>query len=356
MKKPVVVHIVQHLAVGGIETLVLDIQQASKDDEVHIISLQDTQASAVKEWPRLAGLESRLHFLDKKEAWQLSLFWKCWRLLRQIKPTLVHTHHVGPLLYGNITARFAGIKNRIHTEHDTWHLAIPSFLFLERFALFLARPTVVANAKRVAAGLKKAIPSCQPRVIYNGINTERFSPGDPLAARKHFQLPAEAVLIGCAARLEEVKGHQYLIEAMKQLPEHFHLVLAGTGDCEVALRNQAQQLGLANRVIFLGRVDAMPLFHQAMDVFCLASITEGLPLAPMEAQACNKPVVLTDVGGSSEAACPLTSHLVPSQEPGILSEALLDRVSTPLENDPRDFVLKKRSLEAMLSAYRKLRE
>jgi glycosyltransferase involved in cell wall biosynthesis len=133
----------------------------------------------------------------------------------------------------------------------------------------------------------------------------------------------EGALIGCAGRLEQVKGQDLLVEAIARLAmPDVHLVLAGSGNEARTLQSRVDALGLSHRVHMPGRVDDMPRFYQALDLFCLPSRREGMPLAPLEAQACGVPAVVTDVGGAAETVCPRTGMRVPPNDVTALSAAL----------------------------------
>jgi len=114
-------------------------------------------------------------------------------------------------------------------------------------------------------------------------------------ARRALRLPDSGRLIGSAGRLEPVKGHALLIEALAALPTDVTLVLAGDGSQRPILEALAARLGVAERVHFLGHIDSIVTFYRALDVFCLPSVAEGLPLSVLEAQACGVAAVV--VGG-----------------------------------------------------------
>ena len=354
MKQPVIAQIAQHLAPGGIETMVLDLQScASSPEQVHIISLEGTEASLKQHWPRLKNVP-RLHVLDKQPGIQFSAIRQLAGLLRSLQVDVVHTHHVGPMLYGGLAAKLAGCGH-VHTEHDAWHLANLKRRILVGAFFHLLRPTVIADAQLVAQSIERYIPLFPTKVIMNGINTARFQPGDQSKARQDLNLPADVQVIGCAARLTAVKSHDTLISAFSQLPENTHLALAGGGELEASLRLQADSLGIADRIHFMGVVEDMPTFFHAIDVFCLASQREGLPLSPLEAQACGRNVVLTDVGGCSEAICPDYGLLVPTGDPESLSTALQRQLDEGCSDEARQaarsFVREHGDLERMIDQY-----
>ncbi len=355
MHKRRVLQIVQHLQPGGIETMALDLmRKASSDTDVHLLSLEGHKKECLHAWSRLQPYADRLHFMQKRSGLDFKTIMRMVKRIKTLDIDVVHTHHIGPLVYGGLAARIAGVDRLIHTEHDAWHLGNRKRRWLQTAVTKLTRPVVVADADLVAEAVKSAIPSITPAVIHNGVDTSKFFPGDKTKARTQFGLPLDVQLIGCAARLEEVKGHESLLSAMAALPDTIHLALAGDGGLRKILEHLSSILEISHRVHFLGSIDDMPAFHRALDVFCLSSKKEGLPLSPLEAQASGVPVVLTNVGGCSEAVCPETGYLVQPNSQKCLSEALLNALNSAADGNPRDFVLHNRNLEQTISAYEAL--
>lgn len=349
------VQVVQHLTPGGIETMALDLLHFSKGhDKKIIISLEGTAEVAIAQWPRLKPVSDQLIFLDKKEGIRPSVILKLSRLFKELDVDVVHTHHIGPLLYAGLAARLAKIEYLVHTEHDAWHLADFKRRKLQRLIISLTHPLLVADADTVADNMKKFLKLNQVHVVKNGIDTERFKPGDKALARKQLGLPQHVPLIGCSGRLEEVKGHKGIISALAKLPENIHLTIAGAGSEEVNLRRQVDALSLKSRVHFLGRVDEMPTFYQALDVFCLPSLNEGLPLSPLEAQSCDIPTAVTDVGGSREALCPSSGELIPAENIDAMATSLHNLLQKPYKN-ARTFVQQGGDVRQMAQAYTDLR-
>lgn len=155
--------------------------------------------------------------------------------------------------------------------------------------------------------------------------------------------------------MEEVKGHKYLIEALAHLNSDVHLALAGSGSLRRSLQQLAEKLGIAERVHFLGNQDDMPRFYQCLDVFCLPSLNEGLPLAPLEAQACGVRAVVTNAGGAAEALCPDTGILVPPGDAQALADAIQLALAGAEDASPRRFIEASRNLKAMAQSYAHLR-
>ncbi|MBL4822259.1 MAG: glycosyltransferase [Colwellia sp.] len=350
--KPVIVHVVQHLKPGGIESFALEFQRAAQPFyDVHIISLEKHQVKNY--WNNIRGFEQFIHQLDKKPGWQANIFWQLKSFFEKVQPMYVHTHHIGPLIYGGMAARMANIEHLIHTEHDAWHLVDTKPRLLQKLIVSLVRPIFVADAKFVAEQVHHLIPSLRPIVIANGIDTDKFKPStlDKKMLLKQAGLPTKLKYIGCAARLEPVKSHDVLIKALAKLPKDIALLLAGTGSLKAQLQQLAIDLQLQKRVFFLGHIADMTTFYPLIDVFCLSSANEGLPLSPLEAQACGIPAVLTDVGGCREAVCSKTGFIVHPNNPELLSQALMKAFNQNSADSPRVFIESQRSLKKMIRQY-----
>lgn len=353
MQSPIV-HVVQHLAPGGLEVMALELARAqSATRPAFVLSLEGDADSAMRAWPRLGAHRERLLFMGKRPGLDAALPARLIRLFRRLRPAAVHTHHVGPLLYAGPAARLAGVR-RLHTEHDAWHLNEPRRRRLVRGALALARPVLVADAPHVADAVRDTLGVARPMVVLNGVDTDRFTPQDRTQARAALRLPAQACIVGIAARLEHVKGVDVAITALARLRDVL-LAVAGQGSQAEALLAQARALGLSHRVRFLGLVEDMPEFFSACDVVCLPSRNEGLPLAALEAQACGARLVATEVGGTPAACDPATARLVPPSDPEALARALSAALRATA-GDPRGFALRHASLAATARAYLDLAE
>ena len=349
-----VAHIVQHLRPGGIESLALEMLRAGGDRSRQIVvSLDGAQPEALAAWPRLDAFADSLRFLGKAPGLAPGLPLRLARLLRRERVTVVQTHHVGPLLYGGVAARLAGAR-LLHVEHDAWHLDDPARARLMRGLVRLLRPQIVAVSDVVArrAGPVLGRPVA---VVRNGVDLERFRPGDRDAARRGLGLGdlVGAPLVVCGARLEPVKGVDMLIEAMGYLPPGVNLAIAGDGSARADLERLAERLA-PGRVRFLGRIDDMPALFGAADVCALPSRAEGLPLSLLEAQATGCPVVATDVGGMPDAVDPESGRVVPSGDPRALAEALAAVLAAVPGIGPRAFVERTYALPRMMDTYARL--
>jgi glycosyltransferase involved in cell wall biosynthesis len=141
-------------------------------------------------------------------------------------------------------------------------------------------------------------------VIPNGINLARSESGfSRQEARARFDLDDDTCVVGTVGRLEEQKGHRYLLEAIKHIKRsglRVVLLLVGGGREEAALRQCANSLNIEDDVRFLGMRDDLGDLFRAMDIFAMPSLWEGLSLAMLSAMAAGLPVIATNVGGVSD--------------------------------------------------------
>lgn len=186
-----------------------------------------------------------------------------------------------------------------------------------------------ATAHIVTAGeaLKKELverngfPAERIDSVPTGIDTERFRPGDKLAARKTLGLPLEKTLVGIVATLRSWKGHRFLLEA---LPKDAGLVIVGDGPQRPMLDAQVAKLGIGYKVLFAGNQQDVVPWLQSFDVFALPSYAnEGVPQALIQAMLCALPCVTTNIGSMAELAIhEQTALVVPPQDVSALRTAL----------------------------------
>lgn len=350
-KKVNVVQVVQHLAQGGIETMAVNMANSLTDKtNMHLLSLTSHNEAILADWPRANTINVPWCGMQKSAGIDIRLVHRLADYFVKHDIDVVHTHHIGPLLYAGLAAKKAQCRV-IHTEHDAWHLASFKHRWLQQGLLKLIKPTVIADASAVATAFEQYIHTPVDDVIVNGIDLHTFIPGNSDGARSALGLPVGVKLVGSAGRLEKVKGHRYLIDALAQLPNDYHVAIAGHGSLSRSLQIQAEKLNVSQRVHFLGHIEEITEFYQALDCFCLPSLQEGYPLSSLEAQACDIPVVVTDVGGSKDTLCPFTGIAVLPQN----SEMLADNIMTSITNkslfSPRQHVFEHNNFMTTMQQY-----
>lgn len=175
----------------------------------------------------------------------------------------------------------------------------------------------------------------QAQLLHNALNVTRFSqPTGHLLTRAELGLPTDAYLIGSVGRLRPQKGYPILLAAAAQVRQtlpHAHFVLIGDGELRPQLEAQAQQLGIADAVTFLGPRHDVEQLYGLLDLFVSSSLWEGLPTVILEAMAAGCPVVATAVAGSRDlVGKDERGLLAPPNDPAALAAAIVRLAQTPL--------------------------
>lgn len=351
------VHVVQHMGPGGIETLVLDLL-ASGSTHDRVFSLEGNTEDLAEAWTLLPPLGSRFEAFGKRPGKDLGLVFRLRKRLAALRPAAVFVHHIGPLIYGGTAARLARCPKLVHVEHDVWqyekggsgHSAMRRRTIAALFFRAL-RPEHIAVSATTAETVARISGSSKVRVIAPGVRLDRFRPADEGIIRKLLGLNSTIKVIGSVGRLSEEKGHLFLIRSISSCANNVHLVLVGDGPMRPVLEAEVRQLGLGQRVHFMGHRDDVEALMPGFDIFCLPSLNEGLPRTLLEAQACGVPVVASDTGGVREAVCPATGLMVQPGNPETLRAAFLEVLSRDHAGDPRAFIAAKFSFEKTLTSF-----
>lgn len=253
--------------------------------------------------------------------------------LRADRVDILHAHQYTPYFYGALANLRAGRQARvILTEHGR---AYPDIVGTKRrlvnrwFLQHLASDVnAVARFSAEAVQQNDGFSKWPISIIPNGIETSRYGEGagDVASARQTLGLPPERRYVTCVARFHPVKDHKGLVAAFASIATahpDVDLVLAGDGQLRGALEQQVRELGIVDRVRFLGVRRDVPVVLRASDLFVLGSESEGASITVLEAMASGLPIVTTNVGGNPE----LVRHeqeglLVPRSDPPAFAAAM----------------------------------
>lgn len=197
---------------------------------------------------------------------------------------IVHSHN------SSLAAWHGGLGNQVEAKTDKWNKKRIRQIATDYFACSEAAREWMFPPSGRCRDLVRIIP--------NGIDTGRFAfdADDRLTTRKELGIPIDALCIGHVGRFSKEKNQIFLVEMIASIPQEKrpYLVLLGDGATRPAIEGRAEELQVRDRVVFCGLQDETCRFYSAMDVFCMPSIHEGLPVSAVEAQASGLPLLLAD--------------------------------------------------------------
>jgi glycosyltransferase involved in cell wall biosynthesis len=272
-------------------------------------------------------------------------FVKIYRLIKILKPTIVHTHSSKAGILGRLAAKTARIKIIVHTIYGPlpFHPDQPKlvrwfYTFVERITTkWTNKLTSVADVlvrQTLEAGVGK--PE-QFQVVRSGIEIEKFLniPDHSAELRRQYGINESDNVIGVVSILVPRKGHRFLLEIAPRIIERFpraKFLFVGDGVLREAIKLEALEKGIIDRIIFTGQVkeELLPHLIRLMDVLVHPSLREGLPKVIPEAYLLKKPVVCFDIDGVNEVVVNnKTGYILPPKDTEKLYQAIEILLSNP---------------------------
>jgi glycosyltransferase involved in cell wall biosynthesis len=251
---------------------------------------------------------------------------------------VVHCHLLGANVIAKPIAALCGVPVRINHDHCNDKLTDPRPWALAadtRTNRFSTHVIAVSETTRAFVEEHEGVPRERTSTIHNGIDCElhRPRPERRAEARRRWALPEEAFVVAGIGRLTFQKNFALFLDVaaavLARHPRAF-FVLAGTGEDDAALREQARRLGIAERVRFLGYVGDMAALYPALDAMLLTSRYEGLPITILEAMASGVPIVASRLDGIAEVlADGRDAALVMADDAGQFTERVSELIEQP---------------------------
>lgn len=304
-----VLQVVGRMDRGGIETMIMNLYRNIDRSKVQFdfLAHYGREAAYNEEIRTLGGRIYEMPALkDEKHVY----YWKLFEYISALNKFFAE-HREYKIIHGHMTntasiympiAKKYGVNCRIAHSHNTQGKA-----GLSGYVTEFLQKAVCKNATDWFACSKAAakwfypeeeIASGRVKIIANAVDAEkfRFNIEKRMQMRKQLALE-DALVIGCVARFRPEKNHLFLLKVLKKILEirgNAVLLFAGEGPSECLVKEKALEMGIAEKVIFLGMRTDIPDVMQAMDVFALASFWEGLPVVGIEAQASGLHCVVSD--------------------------------------------------------------
>lgn len=324
---PLVAHLVYSFGCGGLQTLLAEcINRIPAQRYRHaVICLTPSRGEA----ERIERADVAFYDLHKPPGKSPATHLALWRLLRRLRPAILHTYNVGAIEY-NATALLAGVPVRIHAEHGRDSVEIDGrhrrYNLLRRL-LVPAIDAYVPVSNDLAGWLRHTIgiPESRIAMVANGVDTARYAPAPAAAVA-----PPRPVWIGTVGRADRIKNHAGLLEIFALLLERFppprfdlRLAIVGDGPLLETLRKRVAAAGWSERVWLPGARGDVAAILRGWSVFVLPSLSEATPVVILEAMASGLPVVASRVGGVPQLVLEgRTGFLADPSEPQAFADAI----------------------------------
>lgn len=367
IRPPKILHVVISMVVGGAERLVYDMVKypafVANRPSICCMDTRGELGEKLQQEGYTVHCKGRLPGLD------LDMITWLRDIIKQEKVDVVHAHQYSPLFYAVPAALLAGRVKVVYTEHGRFYPERKSWkrsLFNPLLAMGVDHLVSISEATAQAMSTYDNFPLHRIKVIHNGIDCSNMNPVlDRKAKRQELGLSETCRVIGTAARLNSIKNIQMMLRVLKlvlqQVPDTC-LVIAGQGEEEERLRALASDLGIADRVNFIGLRFDLPEIYQLFDVFLLTSFSEGISVTLLESMASGVPSVVTDVGGNREVVVEgETGALVPVDDDQLMSQRICELLqnqdkASQMRLAAREHVGREFSVQWMMEAYCQLYE
>lgn len=361
-----VVLVIDDLEYGGAQRQVIELANNMDRDrfDVHVCTLSDY----VPLGKQLKDSEHRLHIVVKKNKVDFTVVPRLARLLKSLNADIVHSYLFSSDIASRLAGRLAGTKLIIGSERNANYYPKKRNILAYKLTRRCVDLTI-ANSKAGAQFNSKTFgqPASDYRVVYNGVDTDRFRPRNRDQMRDELGIPLQSRVIGTFASFKSQKNHTMLLRAFKKVLASFpdaQLLLVGhqlygnmmdTGDYKSKTERLINELGIRNQCTFLGNRDDVERIYPTCYVTALSSLYEGTPNALLESMACGIPVVATNVCDNS--------YVVKEGETGFLVEVgdverMAGQIQVLLENEilrrkmsqeARDWILQKFSIKQLVT-------
>lgn len=307
MRKPRrVLFVLPELKQGGAERVVFNI--VSKMDRDYFLP-QIAWFHGDRFYP-FDTIDVPMFFVDKQPGLDFRAMQFMSDLIKRERIDIINPHHFMPLFYSFFGSKIEHRRKLVYTEHSVWEAErVAGYWKIITKLMLFRTDALVGVSPEITEYLKKkyGLGNNKTRTIINAVDTDYYKPGDR-EGQLRFDLGYNAshILIGMVGNFRQIKNHQMLVKAFEKIVSLFpecRLILIGQGfaddseNTEESIKKQIQESGLVDKVRLLGYRNDVQNILQILDIFCLTSHREGLPLSVIEAMATGLPVIGTDTDG-----------------------------------------------------------
>jgi len=345
--------------VGGGESHLISLLQHLDRTHFEPIVLSFSYGPMVE---RLKKAGFKCYVVNSQKAFDIKVWYNVLQIMKKEKIDIVHAH--GTRAFSNIVlqTKILGLPV-IYTVHgwsfhdDQNYLTHIVRVNVERLLVQVARQTILVSDSNCLTA-EQYIRKKNYKIIYNGVDTNKYSPSTYSSyIRKDFKIPHDIFLIGYIARITKQKAPLDMIDAFAKVHakyQNVRLLMIGEGDMKNETIKKVAAMNLQDYIYLDDFRQDVPELLNTLDVFCLPSLWEGLPIALLEAMAAEKAVIATNVDGSKEIIQNMKNGiLISPQKPSQLADSIIhlyenEENRKQLGKEARKTVLKKYDVSKMV--------
>ena len=325
-----ILHVVTYMGRGGLETMLMNYYRAIDRTKVQFdfLTHRDFRADYDDEIEALGGKIYRLPNLNPFSRSYLGALDRFFREHPEYR--IVHSHLDCMSAIPLKEAKKHGVPVRIGHAHNSNQPRDAKYLLKLFYKRMIAGQATQLFACSDEAG-RWMFGNADFRVLNNAIDAGKYAFDADIRStvRRELGLPADALVVGHVGRFDPQKNHRFLVEIFEKMPEDARLLLVGDGVLRPDVEQQAEALGIRDRVLFTGVRTDVDRLLQAMDVFLMPSLFEGLPVSIVEAQAAALPCLISDKVPIECKKTELVTQIPLDASPAEWAEAVLSAAEAP---------------------------
>jgi L-malate glycosyltransferase len=356
MSLPSIAYVVNALNPGGTERLVVDMSRAfAREFNLQVICLDEPGA-----WGQALRAEGiAVHCVWRQPGVDLTMPNKLARLFRAAGTRLVHAHQCTPWFYAALSRLRYPTPRLLLEEHGRFYPEVRNRkrAFVNRALIRPLTHRFVAVSEDVRQRLEtyEGLDAAQIRVIYNGVAPPpAIDRAARAALRERLGFAADDFVVGTVGRFDSIKNLPMLLKSIAESARHhpgIRGLLVGDGPEMPRVRALIAELALEERILLTGYRDDARALAQCMDLFVLASFSEGTSMALLEAMSAGVPVAVTAVGGNPEIVTHgITGWVMPSDDVGALTTVIREAARDGQSREQRAAAGRQRFHERFLFA------
>jgi len=333
-KKIKILQTIRQGKIGGGESHVLELVEELNKEYYESIVLSFTYGPMVD---RLKSMGIKTYVIETERPFDFRKWRKVTEILKSERIDIVHAHGTRANSNTYSSAKKLGIPV-VYTVHGWSFHPDQGFLLKglrilgEKFLVDKSELTICVSDNNLIDASKE-FPMKRAEVVKYGINLKKFNPALSFPdIRAEFGIDKDTVVIGYVVRMTKQKDPLTLVHAIALIPSHLNVkfLFIGDGELKESAIKLAKELNVSSKIQFVDFRQDVPSILNGIDVYCLPSLWEGLPIGMLEAMAMGRAVVVTAIDGAKEVIKNMENGiLVPVQDPEKLAEALILLIDNP---------------------------